>query len=357
MGKIDKKFMREYLSAYAPVSMEAEGQRIWAAYVSQHVDEMHSDTYGNVWGVIRSKSNPGAYRVAIEAHCDEIAWITSHISDDGKISVNRIGGSDIQIAPSKRVVVHTRKNGLVQGAFGWTAVHLRKGTDKNIELKSLFVDLGLDSRDSVAEAGVEVGNIITFNDPFETMGDYYVGRSLDNKMGGVIIAHVAKMIKESGIDLPYDLYVVNCVQEEVGLHGAKMVAQVIKPDVAIVTDVCHNTNTPGVDKKIDSDIKGGKGAVIAHMPQNHRVLVELIRSAAEDNSVPFQLDVGSFGNDTMGFFLANGGTPTAIISLPLKYMHTTVEMAHKKDVTAVADLFFHTLQRINADHRFKYHDF
>lgn len=352
-----KKFMREYLGAYSPVSMETEGQAIWAEYMRQWSDEIHSDHYGNVWAVLRSKSNPGAYRVAIEAHCDEIAWIVSHVADDGKISVNRLGGSDVQIAPSKRVVIHTRKNGLVPGAFGWTAVHLRKGADKTIDIKGLFIDVGLDSDEKVADAGVEVGNIVTFNDPFETMGDYYVGRALDNKMGGVIIAHVARMIREAGIDLPYDLYVVNCVQEEVGLHGAKMAAQAIRPDVAIVTDVCHNTNTPGVDRKHDCDIKGGKGAVLAHMPQNHRVLLELIREAAEENGVPYQLDVGSFGNDTMGFFLANGGIPTAIISLPLKYMHTTVEMAHKKDVKAVANLFFHALQKIRSGHSFKYHEF
>lgn len=352
---MDKKFMREYLGAFSPVSMEVEGQRIWADYVRQWVDEMHSDHYGNVWGVVRSKKNPGEYKVAIEAHCDEIAWIVSHVSEDGKISVNRLGGSDVQIAPSKRVLVHTRSGARVPGAFGWTAVHLRKSAEKTIDLKGLFIDLGLDSAEKVAKAGVEVGNVVTFDDPFEVMGDYYVGRALDNKMGGFVISQVARMLKENSVDLPYDLYVMNCVQEEVGLYGAKIVAQHVRPDVAIVTDVCHNTNTPGVDKKQDCDIKGGKGAVLAHTAQNHRVLLELIRRAADDNSIPYQLDVGSYGNDTMGFFVA--GIPTAIISLPLKYMHTTVEMAHKKDVKAVTNLFYHALQLIERGHRFKYHDF
>lgn len=354
---IDKKFLKAYLSTYSPVSQEFEAQKLWADYISPYVDEMHSDHYGNVWGVVKSKNNPNDYRVAIEAHCDEIAWIISHISEDGKISVNKFGGSDIQIAPSKKVMIHTRKNGMVPGVFGWTAVHIRKGQDKTPDIKSLFIDAGLDSNIKVREAGIEVGNLVTFSDEFEIMGDYYVGKALDNKIGGFIISQVVKMLKENSIVLPYDLYVVNCVQEEVGLFGAKMVAQTIKPNVAIVTDVCHNTHTPGVDKKQECDIRGGAGAVLEHTAQNHKVLLELLRSVAGDKGIAYQLDVGSYGNDTMGFFLANGGIPTTIIATPLKYMHTTVEMAHKKDVKAVINLFYWVLQNIENNHNFKFHKF
>lgn len=351
-----KKFLKEYLNAYAPVSKEYEGQKIWADYLNDYVDELHDDTYGNVWGVIKSE-NENPFKVVIEAHCDEISWLISHIGDDGRIYVNKNGGSDVQIAPSKKIVVHTRKKGLVTGVFGWTAIHLRKSKTTATELKDLFIDIGLDTGDKVREAGVEVGNIVTFNDTFEEMGDYYVGKSLDNKIGGYIIAEVARRLTENDIKLPFDLYVVNCVQEEVGLHGAKMVSQSIKPDIAIVTDVCHNTNTPGVDKHIEGDIKGGKGGVFQFTAQNHRKLVELMRDVAEKNDIKYQLEVGSFGNDTMGFFLANGGTPTAIISTPLKYMHTTVEMAHKDDVESVINLFYHTLQSIDNGQSFKYHKF
>lgn len=354
---IDKKFLKSYLSTYSPVSQEYQAQKLWAEYIQPFVDEIHSDIYGNVWGVVKSKNNPNDYRVAIEAHCDEIAWIISHISEDGKISVNKFGGSDIQIAPSKKVMVHTRKHGMIPGVFGWTAVHIRKGQDKLPDIKSLFIDVGLDTIEKVRSVGIEVGNLVTFSEEFETMGDYYVGKALDNKMGGFIISQVIRQLKENSVSLPYDLYVVNCVQEEVGLFGAKMVAQTIKPNVAIITDVCHNTNTPGVDKKQECDIKGGKGAVLEHTAQNHKVLLELLRKVADEKAIDYQLDVGSYGNDTMGFFLANGGIPTTIIALPLKYMHTTVEMAHKKDVKAVIDLFYHALQNIENNHNFKYHNF
>ena len=350
-----KKFLKKYLNAFSPVSREIEGQKIWVEYLKPYVDELHDDNYGNVWGVIKGVGeNP--YKVVIEAHCDEISWIISHISGEGKISVNKLGGSDIQIAPSKQIVVHTRKNGRIPGVFGWPAIHLRKGNPAT-ELKNLHIDLGVDTKKKVEALGVEVGNIVTFCDEFSEMGDYYVGRSLDNKIGGFIIAEVARKLKENNIYLPYDLYIVNCVQEEVGLHGAKMIAQNIKPDVAIVTDVCHNTHTPMIDVSQEGDIKGGKGGVFQHTAQNHHILNELMREAADKAKIKYQLAVGSMGNDTMGFFLSNGGVPTAIIATPLKYMHTTVESAHKKDVQSVIDIFYYSLQNIKNGHNFKYHNF
>ena len=353
-----KKFLKKYLNTYSPVSAEVEGQKLWASYIKDYVDELHDDAYGNVWGIIKGDEDRDyPYKVVIEAHCDEISWIISYISNEGKIYLNKLGGSDVQIAPSKKVVVHTRKNGMIDGVFGWPAIHLRKGKDNAIELKNIFVDVGYDSKKDVEKAGIEVGNIVTFKEEFQTIGDYYVGKSLDNKIGGYIIAEVAKKLKENDISLPYDLYIVNAVQEEVGLHGAKMVSQRIEPDIAIITDVCHNTNTPMIDKHLDGDIKGGKGPVFEHTAQNHRKLVELMRNVADSNNIPYQLEVGSYGNDTMGFFLSNAGTPTAIIATPLKYMHTTVEMAHKKDVGYLIDLFYHVLQNIKKGQNFKYHNF
>lgn len=351
-----KKFLKKYLNTYSPVSQEIEGQKVWSGYIKDYVDELQDDNYGTVWGIVKGNGEK-PYKVAIEAHCDEISWIISHISTDGKISVNRYGGSDVQIAPSKKVVIHTRKNGLVEGVFGWSAVHLRKGKDTSPELKNLFIDIGYDTKKKVEKAGIEVGNIVTFSDEFSIIGDYYVGKSLDNKIGGYIIAEVARRLKENKIILPFDLYIVNSVQEEVGLYGAKMVAQTICPDVAIVTDVCHNTNTPGIDKSQECDIKGGKGAVFEHTAQNHRILLELMKTVADKEKIPYQLDIGSYGNDTMGFFLANGGIPTTIIATPLKYMHTTVEMAHKDDVESVIQMFYHTLQNIKNGQSFKYHNF
>ena len=354
MQEIDKKFLFDYLNAYSPVSQEVEGQKVWADYVKEFADELHDDNYGNVWAVLKSK-NPDAKKVVIEAHADEISFMVSNITSDGFLHVVKNGGSDPLIAPSKRVVVHTRKNGKVPGYFGHIAIHLRKAEDK-VTLKNITVDLGVDSKEKVKELGVEVGNIITFNDQLEEIGNYYVGKSLDNKIGGFVIARTLKRLKESGVELPFDLYVVNAIQEEVGLHGAKIIAQTIKPDLALVIDVCHNTNTPGIDKNENGDVKGGDGPALESTAQNHRGFNEFIRKIAEEKEIKYQVTIGSFGNDTMGFFL-NGGAVTAILGLPLKYMHSTVESAHKDDVESTIDLYYNVLTNLPPDLNFKYHNF
>ena len=340
---VSKEFLYEYLNAYSPVAQESEGQKVWTDYLYKYVDEIHHDHYGTAYGVIKSGVK-NAKKVVIEAHCDEISWMISHIDSDGYVYVVRHGGSDQQIAPSKTVVIHTRKNGRIKGVFGWPAVHVRKGKEQAPSLDNIFIDVAAHSKDEANEMGIEVGNIVTFDDRLFEMGDYYVGKALDNKIGGYIIAEVTRRLVEQKIKLPYDLYIVNSVQEEVGLYGARMIANRIKPDVALVTDVCHITKSPMYNVKKDCETIGGNGCAIEHTAQNHRQLIEMFRECGDENDIKYQLTIGSYGNDTMGFFLADGGIPTAIIATPLKYMHTTVEMAHKDDVESVIKMFIQSLK-------------
>jgi len=340
---VSKEFLYEYLNAYSPVAQESEGQKVWTDYLYKYVDEIHHDHYGTAYGVIKSGVK-NAKKVVIEAHCDEISWMISHIDSDGYVYVVRHGGSDQQIAPSKTVVIHTRKNGRIKGVFGWPAVHVRKGKEQAPSLDNIFIDVAAHSKDEASEMGIEVGNIVTFDDRLFEMGDYYVGKALDNKIGGYIIAEVTRRLVEQKIKLPYDLYIVNSVQEEVGLYGARMIANRIKPDVALVTDVCHITKSPMYNVKKDCETIGGNGCAIEHTAQNHRQLIEMFRECGDENDIKYQLTIGSYGNDTMGFFLADGGIPTAIIATPLKYMHTTVEMAHKEDVESVIKMYIQSLK-------------
>ena len=342
--KNNKKFLYDYLNAYAPVGQEEEGQAIWADYIEEYVDLIETDAYGTSYGVKRSTAlNP--FKVVIEAHCDEIAWIITNIEADGYIRVKRHGGSDNMIAPSKTVMIHTHDGKKVKGVFGWPAIHTRKSyTEMGYDQHELWVDTGLGDKEAVNKAGVEVGNLITFDDQFHEMGDYYVGRSLDNKIGGYIIAEALRKISEKGIELPFDLYVVNSVQEEVGLHGAKKIAKHLQADLALVHDVTHNTNTPKINKAKDGDIKGGEGPCLEYTSQNHRGINKMLREIADEKKIPYQLAVGSMGNDTVAFFMEN--TPTAILATPLKYMHTTVEMAHKKDVKNCIKLFVEFLKEL-----------
>ena len=349
-------FLQKYLDNASPTGFESSGQQLWLEYIKPYIDEWQVDQYGTAYGVI----NPGKeYRVVIEGHADEISWFVHYISDDGFIHVIRNGGSDHLIAPSKRVNIHTRKNGIVRGVFGWPAIHTRHGEDAKLtpKINNIFIDVGAENKKEALEMGIHVGAVITFDDPLEILNEqYYVGRALDNRMGGFCIAEVARLIYEQKIDLPYSLYIVNSVQEEVGLRGAEMITQSIKPNVAIVTDVTHDTHTPMIDKKKHGDVKTGNGPTVTYAPAVHNKLLNLIIDTAEEKEIPLQLEASSrrTGTDTDAFAYSNGGVPSALISLPLRYMHTTVEMAHRKDVEAVIQLIFETLQRIENDHNFKY---
>lgn len=340
-------FLKDYLNAFSPVGEETEGQKVWSNYVKRYANEVKKDAYGTAYA-IRHGNSPESYKVVIEAHCDEIAWIITQIEKDGYVRVKRAGGSDNMIAASKSVLIHTHKGEKVKGYFGSPAVHVRdKYTEMGPDQHELWLDLGVDSDEQVKALGVEVGCLVTFDDQFSEIGDYYVGRSLDNKIGGYIIAEVLRHIHQNNIKLPYDLYVVNSVQEEVGLYGARKIAKLLEADIALVHDVCHNTNHPKMNKAKDGDIKGGDGPCLEFTAQNHRGIISLIRNVASEHEIPTQLTVGSYGNDTVSFFLEN--TPTAILATPLKYMHTTVEMAHKEDVKNCIELFVKTLIAITPE--------
>lgn len=348
-------FLRSYLNNASPTGFESSGQQLWLEYIKPFIDDWSLDNYGTAYGII----NPGQdYRVVIEAHADEISWFVHYITDDGFIYVVRNGGSDHIIAPSKRVNIHTPK-GTVRGVFGWPAIHTRNGDDNKLQpqLDNIFIDIGAKDKQEVLDSGVHVGCVITFDDEMEVINNnFYAGRALDNRMGGFCIAEVARLLHERQVKLPFSLYIVNSVQEEVGLRGAEMIAQTIKPHAAIVTDVTHDTCTPLINKKKEGDVKCGLGPSLTYAPAVHRKLLQLILDAAADNSVPFQREAASRGTftDTDAFAYSNGGVPSALISLPLRYMHTTVEMAHKDDVSNLILLIFHSLQRIQHGHNFKY---
>jgi len=350
-----EEFLGRYLNNASPTGFESKGQQLWLEYVKPFVDDWKLDNYGTTYGII----NPGQdYKVVIEGHADEISWFVHYISDEGFINVIRNGGSDHQIAPSKRVNIHTSK-GIIKGVFGWPAIHTRRGEDAKTtpKLENIFIDVGAKNRSEVLKMGIHVGCVITYEDEMIILNNrFYVGRALDNRMGGFCIAEVARLIHKNKIKLPFTLCLVNSVQEEIGLRGAQMVADSIQPDVAIVTDVTHDTHTPLITTKNAGDVKSGKGPSITYAPAVHNKLRQLIIETAEENKIPFQREAASrsTGTDTDAFAYSNGGVPSALISLPLRYMHTTVEMAHKEDVANVIRLIYESLQKIEKGHDFKY---
>ena len=350
------QFLEEYLNNAAPTGYESNGQKIWMDYLRPHVDTFITDTYGTAVGVINPEAS---FKVVIEGHSDEISWYVNYISDDGLIYVIRNGGSDHQIAPSKWVNIHTKK-GIVKGVFGWPAIHTRKsGKEETPKLDNIFIDVGAKDKKGVKELGVHVGCVITYPDQFHVLNkNKFVCRAIDNRAGGFMIAEVARLLKENKKELPFGLYITNSVQEEVGLRGAEMITQTIQPDLAIVTDVCHDTTTPMINKKEQGHTKIGDGPVVSYAPAVHNKLRERILETAEAKEIPFQRLASSrfTGTDTDAFAYSNGGVASALISLPLRYMHTTVEMVQKEDVENVIRLIYETLLTIKPEDSFSYFD-
>lgn len=348
-----EKFLEEYLNNCSPTGFEYEGQKLWLDYIKPNIDEYFTDNYGTVVGVINPKAE---YKVVIEAHADEISWFVHYITKEGFIYLRKNGGSDHMIAPSKRVNIHTDK-GLVKAVFGWPAIHTRGAKDEAPSLKNICLDCGCSTQEEVEKMGIHVGCVVTFEDEFLVLNkNRYCGRALDNRIGGFMIAEVTRLLKKEKVKLPFGLYIVNSVQEEVGLRGAQMIAQKIKPDVALVTDVCHDTNTPMINKIVQGDLKSGEGPVLTYGPAVQNNLLNQIIKAADKNKIPFQRAAASraTGTDTDAFAYSNEGVPSALISLPLRYMHTTVEMCRKEDVENAIRLIFHSLKSIKNNQDFRY---
>ena len=339
-------FFKNYINNPSPVGFESAGQKLWLEYLKPYTDSHFSDPYGTAVGVI----NPDApFKVVIEAHADEISWFVNYITNEGLLYLKRNGGVDHQVAPAQRVLIHGKK-GPVQAVFGWPAIHTRmannEGKEPQPKVDNLFLDCGARNKKEVESLGIHIGAVVTYKDGFDELAnDYYIGRAFDNRVGGFMIAEVARLLKENKKKLPYGLYVVNAVQEEIGLRGAEMIARRIKPNIAIITDVTHDTSTPMVNKIIEGDISCGKGPSLAYAPAVHNKLLDFVQDVAKKTAIPVQLRAlsRSTGTDTDSFAYANDGCPSVLISIPLRYMHTTVEMIHKSDIENTIRLMYETV--------------
>jgi putative aminopeptidase FrvX len=350
-------FLKTYLNTPSPVGFENSGQKVWINYIKKFTDSVITDPYGSAAAIV----NPELpFKVVIEAHADEISWFVNYITDQGLIYLKRNGGVDHQIAPSMRVWIHGKK-GPVKAVFGWPAIHTRVGTadakEQNPKTDNLWLDTGARNKKETEELGIHIGAVVTYQDGFDELANgYYIARAFDNRVGGFMIAEVARLIKENNVKLPYALYVVNAVQEEIGLRGAEMIARRIKPNIAIVTDVTHDTTTPMINKNIEGDIGCGKGPSLAYAPAVHNKLLAFVENIATENKIDVQWRAlsRSTGTDTDSFAYANDGCPSVLISIPLRYMHTTVEMLHKKDIESTIQLMYETLVKLTPETNLSY---
>lgn len=351
----DRTFLFDLLRTPSPTGFEAPGQRLWAARAAGLADRMDSDAYGNAWATKEGKDK-GAPTVLLEAHADEIGFALKYVTDDGFLRVDRIGGSDHAIARARRVVFLGAK-GPVAGVLGNTAIHLREreGDEKAPKLEELYVDIGASSREEVAERGLRVGHPAVYADAVEMLTETRItGRALDNRLGGFVLTQVLASLK-TGARPEATAVALNAVQEEIGGNGARMAAYVIEPDVAVVLDVTHATDSPGIEKAKHGEVKLGGGPSVTHGTVNHPAVVERLVAVAEAEGIPLQHESSSrySGTDTDVIFTSRAGVPSALVSIPMRYMHSTVETVDLGDVEHTVRLLDAFVRSVRADDRFR----
>jgi endoglucanase len=333
------QFLKTLINTPSPTGHEARGQRVWLDYASQFADESFSDAYGNCVAVLNKGGSP---RLMLAGHADEIAMTVNFINAEGFIYVRKLGGVDAAITKAQRVTIHT-KAGPVIGVVGNVAPHLMKESNderKLPKIHDLFIDIGVANR-KAAEKLVQIGDPITLNDEFELLrGDLAVARAFDNRIGTFAVAEALRLLTDDRKKLHAEISAVSNIMEEVGLYGARQIAYTLKPDVALVVDVTHATDYPTVSQPQHGDVKVGKGPTITHGGCNHAEVVARIEKVAQVRKIKLQHEAmsSSSGTDTDAIFWTRGGIPSALISLPNRYMHSPVEVVSLKDLEQIPEL-------------------
>jgi endoglucanase len=352
MNKQDFQFFKELVEAPSPSGFEQPAQRVVRKALADVVDDMRTDIMGNV--VAHIAGPEGAPRLMLAGHCDEVGFMVKYLDDQGYLFFAPIGGVDAHLVPGQRVSVHT-KGGPVPGVVGKRPIHQIevKDRDKVMPFKSQFIDIGCSDKEEAASL-VSIGDPVTFSVGVERLqGTRLTSRALDDKMGAFIVAQVLREVRRRGA-LSVDLYGVSTVQEEIGLRGGATSAYGIQPDLGIAVEVGFASDYPDADHKDSGEIRLGKGPIIARGPNINPVLFDLLVTTAEEEGLPFQI-MGiprATGTDANVMQLARGGVVTALVSIPLRYMHTPVEVLDWVDIEGAVKLLSALCSRIPASHLF-----
>ncbi|MDW7643629.1 MAG: M42 family metallopeptidase [Desulfuromonadales bacterium] len=347
MNEQDFDFFKRFVEAPSPSGFEQPAQRVFRQELADVADTVETDVMGNVMARVRA-SREDAPRVMLAGHCDEIGLMVKYIDDNGFLYFGPIGGVDAHLVPGQRVWVHAAA-GSIPGVIGKKPIHLieAKERDTVAKFKNMFIDIGCSDRQE-AEALVAVGDPATFAVGLQRLqGDRVTSRAFDDKMGAFIVAQVLKEVRRRGSS-PVDLFGVSTVQEEIGLRGGTTSAYGVNPDVGIAIEVGHSTDYPDVDKKEIGDFRVGKGPILARGANINPVLFELLVQTARDENIPYQV-MGApraTGTDANVIQLSRGGVAAALVSVPLRYMHTPVELLSLSDLENTVRLLVGLLDRI-----------
>jgi endoglucanase len=332
------QFFKDIVNTPSPSGFEEFAADVYRDYTSQFADKVTTDVHGNVAAVL----NPDAeMKIMLAGHMDEIGFLIHYIGDDGLIYFSTIGGHDSVIPVGQCVWVHGKQK--VPGVIGRKAIHLLKDEERKRkpEIEDLWIDIGVTTR-AEAEALVSLGDPITYQYEFQMLqGDRATARGFDNKMGSFIVAEALRMLKEEGgLDPQVGVYAVATVQEEIGLRGAKTSSYWINAQSGLAVDVNHAIDYPSVSKTKHGQLDIGKGPSVMRGANANPIVFKMIREACDAAEIPYQVDVtgGGTGTDGNAMQLNRAGMAVGIVGVPLRYMHTPVELLSLSDVENCAKL-------------------
>ena len=347
MRKESVAFLEKLLAAPSPSGYEQPAQRLFRDYVAPYC-QVSSDVLGNVYGFIAGQGK-NVPKVMLVGHSDEIGLQVKYIDDKGFIYFAAIGGVDAHLTPGKVVNIHTAE-GPLAGVIGKKPIDLMDNKDREtvVKLEAQYIDIGAKDKKE-AQKLVRVGDCVTFQSGFTRLqGDRVASRGFDDKAGSFVVAEVLRLVAASKKKLPVDLYGVSSVQEEIGLRGGTTSSYTVNPDIGICVEVDFATDQPDVERKHNGEVALGKGPILARGANINHTLFELLYSTAQQDKIPVQLTAAprATGTDANVMQISRGGVATALVKLPLRYMHTPVEVVSLSDLEQAAKLIVATLKSI-----------
>lgn len=354
MQKESYEFLEELLLTPSPSGFEQKIQKKIKKRMSRYADEIRIDVHGNLIAAF----NPEAkVRVMLAGHCDQIGLMVHHIDEGGYLYINQIGGIDPVVLPGSPVVVHA-ESGPITGVIGHKPVHLTSAAERGrpVELSKIWIDIGA-KNGTEARKLVSNGDAVTFNLSVRKLGSssLIAAPGCDNKVGAFVVMEALRIVasKIKGKEkkkFPVGVFAVSTVQEEIGLRGAQTSAFGIDPHVGIAVDVTHASDNPGADAKSIGTMKLGSGPGIARGPNINPVLEQIVRETAKKKKIPVQLYAAprGTGTDANAIQVTRAGVAASLISIPNRYMHTSVEVVDIKDLEMAAKLIAETIMKISA---------
>jgi putative aminopeptidase FrvX len=354
MRKESLKFLEKLLDAPSPSGYEQPAQRVFRDYVAPFCDDLTTDVMGNVFGRIVGKGK-NLPRVMIVGHTDEIGLQVKYIDDKGFLYFAAVGGVDAHLTPGKRVNIHT-STGSLAGVIGKKPIHLMDNKDREtvVKLEAQYIDIGARDKKE-AQKLVRVGDAVTFDSTFTRLaGDRVASRGFDDKAGCFVVAEVLRLVAASAKKPAVDLYGVSSVQEEIGLRGGTTSCYTVNPDIGICVEVDFATDQPDVEKKHNGEVGLGKGPILTRGANVNPNLFELLSSTAEKEKIAVQLTANprATGTDANVMQISRNGVATALVKIPLRYMHTPVETISLGDLENAAKLIVAALDRITSREEF-----